>query len=739
MKKTTFTLLIFLMTISAYCQTKENKFNFDFEQIENGIPIGWAPSYNQNYTVSLDSINVKKGKYSILIEFNDGIVDYRSIDFNIPDSYDGKKITLSGYIKTENVTEGFAGLFMKIEPDIAFNNMEDIGVKGSVDWNKYEIVLEMDPLKTEKIIFGGFLAGKGKMWLDDLTITIDGNKLEDLNPIIIPAKTDKEFDNGSLISDFNFDKTKIENLKTLGLVWGFLKYYHPNIAKGEFNWDYELFRVLPKVLNVKNNKERDVVLVAWITQLGQFEQATEIKSDTMEIKMKPDLDWISNSKFSNELTTLLLSIQNAERSDNNYYVSILFDGTGPPSFLSENPYPAMKFPDVGFRILAVYRYWNIIQYYFPYRYLIGEDWKNVLQEFIPKIINATNETEYTLAILELIGRINDTHANIWGGNQVLNNYKGLNYTPINLSFVENKAVVTYFNDDTLGKETGLQIGDVISKINNKSVESIVKENLKYTPASNYPTKLRDIARKTLLVTNDTIINIEYIRDHKIENKFIKANSSNKAKIWKKEYDNLADTCFKLISPKIAYISNSTLKDSHLPKIWENIKNTDGLIIDCRFSPRYAPLDSLSGFLYPKRTSYAKFTQGNIKTPGLFSSGIIEYSGKDNSNFYKGKVIILVNEDTQSASEFHVKAYQKAPNSIVIGSTTAAADGNISPVFYLPGEIMTMISGIGVYYPNGGETQRIGIVPDIEVKPTIEGIKNGRDELIEKAIEVINKQ
>jgi C-terminal processing protease CtpA/Prc len=50
----------------------------------------------------------------------------------------------------------------------------------------------------------------------------------------------------------------------------------------------------------------------------------------------------------------------------------------------------------------------------------------------------------------------------------------------------------------------------------------------------------------------------------------------------------------------------------------------------------------------------------------------------------------------------------------------------------------MISGIGVYYPDGRETQRIGIVPDIEVKPTIEGIKNGKDEVLEKAIEFIRK-
>ena len=65
----------------------------------------------------------------------------------------------------------------------------------------------------------------------------------------------------------------------------------------------------------------------------------------------------------------------------------------------------------------------------------------------------------------------------------------------------------------------------------------------------------------------------------------------------------------------------------------------------------------------------------------------------------------------------------------------SADGNVSTIM-LPGGLRTMISGIGVYYPNEEETQRAGIVPDIEVKPTIEGIRKGKDELIEKAIEII---
>jgi C-terminal processing protease CtpA/Prc len=48
----------------------------------------------------------------------------------------------------------------------------------------------------------------------------------------------------------------------------------------------------------------------------------------------------------------------------------------------------------------------------------------------------------------------------------------------------------------------------------------------------------------------------------------------------------------------------------------------------------------------------------------------------------------------------------------------------------------MIGGIGVFYPNKKPTQRIGIIPDIEVKPTIAGIRAGRDEVLEAALHQI---
>jgi hypothetical protein len=726
------------MTIKSNSQTNQTKLdiNTDFEKLSGKLPVNWTTAGSINYKTYVDSLVAMSGKHSVAIEYNGDSPDVGVWLCTIPENYNGNKITLSGYIKTENVTTGWAGLFMRIGPSVAFDNMEYGGVKGTTDWKKYQITLNLIPKKTKKFEFGGLLIGNGKVWFDSLAVSIDGINVSCLTPIpinVFAAELDKEYDNGSKIDQIILDNNKLQNLNTLGLIWGFLKYYHPSIADGNYNWDYELFRILNKIIDANGIQQRDSILFEWIGKLGILNPDKKEDIIKCEIKIKPDLDWIEHSGLSENLTDLLLEVKKAKRNNMNFYVGIS-QMVGNPEFKNENEYPNMKFPDAGFRLLSLYRYWNIIQYFYPYKNLIGEDWKDVLKEFIPKFLEVKNELEYKLVVLELVSKVHDTHAIISNDETLRNNY-GVRYSPAWISFVENRAVITNYYDNSLGKSSGLQIGDIITKINNKFVDEIVKEKIKYTPASNYPVQLRNIA-PNLLRTNDTVIHIEYFRDGNPYSKSINTYSTKSIDVYSDR--SQLDTCFRMVKPDIGYIYAGTLRNSYLPKIWKKIEKTKGIIVDLRCYPKEYIVFNLGEYLMPDSTEFLKVSTANDATPGLFTLTRPIKVGKENENYYKGKVIILINEVTQSQAEFTAMALRVAPNATVIGSTTAGADGDVSKI-YLPGDIRTWISGTGIYYPDGRETQRVGIIPDVEVKPTILGIKKGEDEVLDKAIELITKQ
>ena len=146
--------------------------------------------------------------------------------------------------------------------------------------------------------------------------------------------------------------------------------------------------------------------------------------------------------------------------------------------------------------------------------------------------------------------------------------------------------------------------------------------------------------------------------------------------------------------------------------------------------------ALGQLLVDKPGELACFIQGDLANPGACFWGT-PLSLQTRQPHFKGKVVILVDEVSQSQAEYTTMAFRSAEGAVVLGSTTAGADGNVSSIA-LPGGLRTMISGIGVFNPDRKPTQRIGIVPDLEVKPTIAGIRGGRDELLEAAIRLIEK-
>lgn len=708
--------------------------NLDFEILDNKEAKNWNSFGQGDYNINYDTSITHGGKVSGSIESLGETEGFYALGLDFPADFGGKKIKLTGYLKTENVADGWAGLWMRIDPNVAFNNMQSREITGTTDWTKYEIELDLKS-NAKKVVVGGILSGTGKIWIDDLKITVDGKAIENApeKELTKPQK-DKEFDNGSTIEITDLSDTSVNNLELLGKVWGFLKYYHPAIGKGDYNWDYELFRILPKYLKASSNAERDSVLVSWIDSYGEVTTCKSCAETNPNAFLKPDLNWMNSDNISTGLKEKLQFIQKNRHQGEHYYIGMSFN-VGNPEFKNENAYDEMSFPDAGFRLLSVYRYWNMIHYFFPYKHLMDKDWNTTLKEYIPQIINTKDELAYEKTMTKMIGDIKDTHANLWGGNDKFQKEKGYFYAPIHVNFIEDQLVIVDYYDPEMKASVGLEVGDVITHINNKPIEKIVKDVEDYYPASNKPTRLRDIGFDILRSPDSTSI-ITVKRDNKTFNKTLELKNQDKVKGYYRWYRRDKEgKSYKMLDNNIGYVTLKNIKKEDISKIKEEFKDTQGIVIDIRNYPSTFVPFLLGSFFTSEETPFVKFTSGNIDNPGEFTFGNNLYIPK-HARPYKGKVVVLVNEISQSQAEYTTMAFRAGDNTTIVGSTTAGADGNVSRIA-LPGGLSTMISGIGVYYPDGTETQRIGIVPDIEVRPTINGIKEGRDELLEKALEEIS--
>ncbi|MBS1599369.1 MAG: peptidase S41 [Bacteroidetes bacterium] len=552
---------------------------------------------------------------------------------------------------------------------------------------------------------------------------------------IIQPTHDTSFSSGSGIVLSEPGSILIENLSNLGMIWGFLKYHHPAVAAGDFNWDATLFRILPKIIAAKTKKDANTELEKWVDAIGKPEacKACTLKPDS-SVQIFPDYGRLfEKGNLSASLVKKLDYIKENRNPDDNYYISS-FTGVGNPVFDHENPYRNMTYPDAGYRLLSLFRYWNIIQYFYPYKYVIGEDWNKILPEFIPVFLRAKNETQYMLACLQVIARIHDTHAGIYPLN-ALRAYFGNYAPPIRAGFVENKLVITGFYSDSFSIREKLHVGDIISKIKTQPVDELVKNTLYLVSASNLETQMRNMPYEILRSQNDSI-QLEILRGDKKFTVFIHCVPSEKIGWFMELNLDPNDSSYKIIDGNIGYIFTGRYHNSQLPAIQKLFENTKGMIIDMRTYPGEFMPFSFGAYIKPSPSPFVKFTTGDINYPGVFRMSPPLSNGDTNSSYYNKPIVELVNSLSQSQAEYTTMAFQTAPDFTVIGSTTAGADGNVSTI-PMVGGFSTFISGIGVFYPDGTQTQRKGIKIDMIVKPTIEGIRNGKDELLEKAIEIIN--
>jgi len=514
--------------------------------------------------------------------------------------------------------------------------------------------------------------------------------------------------------------TETEKLATLCKVWGFLKYHHLAVMKGRYDWDRELLQKMEALPAIHDRHQLSDMYISWINELGGVGgRQNRLAQMPPEARKNLNADWIADSAyFTDSLTRLLQNIQEHRRGRKNHYVHANLDRKF--VFTNEKDYADSIFPSEELRLLCLLRYWNAVDYYYPCKYANDKHWDDVLVELIPRFASASNETEYCYAMMEMIADINDSHA--WLQTPDIFRQLGKERLPaFRYSIIEGKLVITGTYNDSLALMDRLRTGDVIESVDGQSMGSKIAVAERYISASTEQAKL---SRLPVLADSIPLSKAIFERNggrYETTLHRYKYSQLDLRKQIKTDYPE---------NDSVHYLNlwAATLKQiRHLRKTTREKKF---LVIDARDGGNNNSR-KLARRLLSQRHAFVRFSSIDPRLPGITRFNETHVAGKKNSRHFKGKVILLFNEHTQSAGEYACMMLRKAPNVTCIGTNTAAADGPVSYVS-LPGGYRTGFSSKGVYEPDGTSLVRIGLTPDIPVEQTIDGVRMGRDEILDRA-------
>jgi carboxyl-terminal processing protease len=519
-------------------------------------------------------------------------------------------------------------------------------------------------------------------------------------------------------------------------LYGFVKYYHSEVSTCKVNWDSVLIDRLPAIKAANTKNDFNDVLMEMLSAAGPMTPAAIPLPDTLPARLKRNRDWgwTNDAVLRNDVSAVLNNIKTNfvphdicwvkenPRTDPNVIGFLLF-----PADTNYVENITTVFPTEEKKLLMYFKYWNILNYFNPYKYVLDTPWDNTFYNTISLFTSANTVQDLHIAFAKLNSRLNDAHVEISNNNYVsIFADKG---TTLKMRYASGKYIA-------INNVTPIRRGDEIIDVNGISTSQMEDSLRMYISAGN-DVVFRRFARSYMLSGSTSTANISY-RDNSgnIQNTII--GRSGYPLVYDSFYptDSLKTTRVKYFSCGIVYINPSNTSVKQIESIYNAAKDNPYLIIDMRHTIDYDVVTALTNMLYSQNTIAAKSFKPNTKYPGTYYNGYSDI-GVINNTPYTGKVILLTYEDNQSSGENTIMHMQQLPNVITIGTQTAGTDGNITYIPNIIRGVNFVYTSLGWYYPNGDSTQRIGVGPrkpgDVLVQLTQQGIRAGRDEILEAAL------
>ncbi len=530
--------------------------------------------------------------------------------------------------------------------------------------------------------------------------------------------------------------------------WNFIKYYHPDVASGKIDAD-SLF--LHTVKNI-NSKDDFNSVIGKLSQNLNKNLSIPAPAETSKdvLTQNQNFDWFQKNKnISAENKNLLNTIYN-----HRYNFELLKEGTL-VSTEKKYSFPKNENLPLEYRLLALAKFQGIVDYLFPHKYIMDKGFEDYFKNSLENALKVTSRKDFEIILAKLSAKLKDSHT--------FSFYKQLNYkgdifnmlylAPFDFQIVDDHMLVTHLIYPEICLQAQIAVGDKITSINGKSLPQIIKEKGELLSTSNkeklvyllskYENNLiwpDNLAQKNVEVKSGktgkkftTKLDMIDIKDKEKYNFIVSYIQDKIQKIESRKIESNDVAYFKInqtLGLAFAPDGPNDMDDHKLNALMDSIlyaaSQKKAIVFDMRGYPDWGGFVNYYIYKYfsPTENYFYKYYAPNLKNIGTFyyledSKHYFPEIKNKKTHSYSGKVFILVNPETQSASEWYTMSLQKIfPKSLTMGQQSAGADGDFVKI-NLPGDYVLQFTGNGIFYPDNSQTQQIGVRIDkiIQYKDT----------------------
>ena len=378
------------------------------------------------------------------------------------------------------------------------------------------------------------------------------------------------------------------------------------------------------------------------------------------------------------------------------------------------------------RLIGLFDFYSFVYYFYPNRQLLEQPWDLSLQQAIPMFLYAESTVDYHKAIRYITARLNDSHAShSTAMDTLLFGERRAGFRMKSLSgrwFVYSKRSANY--------PTNVKIGDEVLSVNSIPIKHLSDSLALFVSASNASTRDKFLNNAILSTPKESFV--LKIRRNK-DTLEVKERSEHMDYFNSLKLEEEGKMKPQWLNDSVAYWHLASAKQDNVKSFYRQVCNAQYIILDLRCYPYPSSFWELSKCFIPRTKRFSYIVYPDSQRPGEFKY-VAGPQHLGSEHYYKGNVILIIDNQTESFSEYLCMMLQKNPKAITVGTSSSGANGNVH-LYEFPGGVMTFLTGLGVLDSNYSPMNGRGVKIDVPVLLDANTIPANLDPYLSKAIEL----